>query len=270
MKLFNKLLLTGAGVFAAGQMIKPRTDKFSKVRRIMQTTFSYKGIYDNVECPENSIPAFESALRNEMGIFTNALLTSDNEVVLIDRESIYTLLGKKVDIEALSLAEVKEFRLMNTDCQVVTLSELFELVAGRVPVYIRIEPYKKHCPSTVLGAVGVEFDRYEGEVIFDTSCESLLRARMMHRPDMIFGKLLMGKKTGGTSSFFRDFIKRNLLTNMVTSPDFISCRYSERTVFGLNLCRNIYGIPVFYWHIRSAEQFDNAVDDGAGVVVSNY
>lgn len=270
MKLFSKLLLTGAGVFAAGQMMKPRTDKFSKVRRIMQTTFSYKGIFDNLEVPENSMPAFEEALKHDMGIFTNAMLTSDNEVVLIDRESVFTLFGTKVDIEALTLAEVMELRLLDTDFKILTLKELFDLVQGRVPVYIRIENYKKHCPSTVLGAIGAEYDKYEGEVIFDTSCESLLHARMMHRPDMIFGKLLPSRKTGNGNSLIRDFVKRNLLTNMMTSPDFISCRYSDRTAFGLNLCRNIYGIPVFYWHIRSAEQFDNAVDDGAGVVVSNY
>lgn len=270
MKLFNKLLLTGAGVFAAGQMLKPRTDKFSKVRRIMQTTFSYKGIFDNVKVPENSIPAFKEALKHNMGIFTNVMLTSDNEVVLIDRESIAGLFGTKVDVESLTLAEVQEFKLLDTKHKVVTLKELFDLVQGTLPIYIRVETYKKHCPSTVLGAIGAAYDNYDGEVIFDTSCESLLRARMMHRPDMIFGKLLLGRRTGAGSSLIRDFIKRNLLTNMMTSPDFISCRYSERSAFGLNLCRNIYGIPVFYWHIRSSEQFDNAVDDGAGVVVCNY
>lgn len=270
MKLFSKLFFTSVGIFAAGQMLKPRINKFSKVRRMIQTTFTYKGIFDNEEIPENSLPAFQEALNNEMGIFTNAMLTSDNEVVLLEKERVADMLGRKVDIEALSLDELKEFRLLSTDYKIPTLKELFELVAGKVPIYIRIETCKKHCPSTILGAIGAEFDKYEGEVIFDTGCESLLRARMLHRPDMIFGKVLLGRKIGIGGSLVRDFIKRNLLTNMLTSPDFISCRYSDRTALGLNICRNIYGIPVIYWPIRSSEQFDNAVDDGAGVVVCDY
>ena len=270
MKLFNKLLLTAAGVFTAGQMLKPRTNKFSKVRRMIQTTFSYKGFFDNIEIPDNSIPAFQKALDNNMGIFTNVMITADNEAVLLDRESIFSMLGVKVDIEALSLQEIMEFRLLETDLKIPTLKELFDLVGGRVPVYIRIETCKKHCPSTVLGVIGSEFDNYDGDVIFDTDSESLLRARMMYRPDMIFGKALQGRKNGIGGPLIRDLIKRNLLTNVLTSPDFISCRYLDREKFSLNLCRSIYGIPVVYWPIRSSEQFDNAVDDGAGVIVCDY
>lgn len=269
MGIFNKLIFAGAGVFAAGQLLKPRSDKFGKVRRIMQSDFAYKGVFNNVDVPENSMLAYEMAIDSEVGIFANMMLTADNVPVLIQRDSVVNMLGVRVDIESLTINELRTYTLLDTTLTVPTLEALLNFVNGRVPVYIRVENYKKHSASTVIGAIGSLVDNYEGEILFDTQDEGLLRIRMLHRPDLIFGKMLESRLRSNGREVIRNFMKHNLLTNAMTSPDFISCRYSDRQSIGLNACRSIYGIPVFYWPVRSAEQYDTAMDEGAGVIVYN-
>ena len=271
MKTFVKLALLGAGIFAFGQMLKPRKDKFDKIKEVMQTDFAYRGYYNNKDIPENSIPAFKRAIDNKKGVFTNLILTQDNVPVLIARDNVTKMLGKSIDIESLNYDELSDFKLLNTGCNIPTLSELFELVAGKVPIYIRIERYKKHCASTILDSVCALLDNYDGEVIFDTSEEKLLKKRFLQRPDLIFGKVLSARtKNGISNDILANFLKRHLLTNSITAPDFISCQFSDRRAKALNWCRDIYGIPVFYWPIRSFDEYNIASDDGAGIIACEY
>lgn len=271
MKTLVKLALLGAGAFAFGQMLKPRSDKFDKVREIMQTDFAYKGYYNNKDIPENSILAFKRAIDSKKGIFTNLILTQDNVPVLIARDNVAKMLGRSIDIEALNYDELSGFKLINTECNIPTLKELFDLVEGEVPIYIRIERYRKHCANTILESVCTLLDSYDGEVIFDTAEEKLLKNRFLNRPDLIVGKALSARtKHGISNDVLANFLKRHLLTNSMTSPDFISCQFSDRKARVLNLCRDIYGVPVFYWPIRSFDEYNAASDDGAGIIACEY
>lgn len=262
--------MAGASIFAIGQMLKPRMDKFGKIREIMQTDFAYKGHYDNKEIPENSERAFKKALDSGKGIFTNVMLTEDNVPVLLARDTINKLLGQAVDVEIISYKELSEYKLLGTD-KIVTLHQLFCLVKGAVPIYVRVERYKKHCANTILESICKILDEYDGEVIFDTVEEKLLKKRFMHRPDLIFGKVLTAKtKSGISNDILLNFLKRHLLTNSSTAPDFISCQFSDRRARALNLCRDIYGLPVFYWPIRSFDEYNVASDDGAGIIACDY
>ena len=64
----------------------------------------------------------------------------------------------------------------------------------------------------------------------------------------------------------QDFVRFNLLTNFLASPDFISCNLADRRTVSLLFCRLLYRVQTMDWTVRSMEEYELVKTDESIVV----
>jgi glycerophosphoryl diester phosphodiesterase len=88
--------------------------------------------------PENTLPAFEAAIRLGVdGMETDLRLTRDGEIVLFHDDNLTRLAGSPLKIEETDLAELRKIPLGAT--RIATLEELFDLVGDTVLLNLEIK-----------------------------------------------------------------------------------------------------------------------------------
>lgn len=98
---------------------------------------------------ENTLPAFEAALKLGVdGIELDLQLSKDGEVVVFHDEDLQRLAGRPEKISKMTLREIQNVRLKNSDARIPTLSELLDLVKDRGLLNLELKAVR-FCSSTL-------------------------------------------------------------------------------------------------------------------------
>ena len=89
--------------------------------------------------PENSLAAFELAVRANYGIELDVRLTRDKKVVVFHDENLLHMCGVDKKVSELTLSELKTLRLADTDQTIPTFEEVLRLVDGKVPLLVEVK-----------------------------------------------------------------------------------------------------------------------------------
>lgn len=100
--------------------------------------FAHRGLH-GPGIPENSLAAFEAALRIGAGIECDVRLAGDGEVVVFHDHDLRRLCASAMAVEATSAAMLMRLRLQDSDQHIPSLSQLLALVAGKVPLLIELK-----------------------------------------------------------------------------------------------------------------------------------
>lgn len=101
---------------------------------------AHRGYHDKADRrPENSLAAFRAAIEAGYGIELDVQLTADNEAVVFHDDALERLTAKTGLVKALTVAELCLIALRDSDQTLPSLSQVLDLVAGRVPVLIEIK-----------------------------------------------------------------------------------------------------------------------------------
>lgn len=147
------------------------------------------------------------------------------------------------------------------------LKELLDLVDGRVPVILTVEPDEENLYRFCEHLFPV-LDEYEGVFAIESINTRVLSFFRAQREEYIRGQIIDSAYTSGYSlrEQASDFAIRNLLLNTKTQPDFVSCSLNDRKKISLLLCRLIYRIPVVNWVVRDMREYEEVRTDGQIVV----
>lgn len=99
---------------------------------------AHRGLH-NDKFPENSIPAFQNAIDHNFNIEIDVHLTADNILVVFHDDSLKRVCGVNKPLKSCTLAELKTYRLKNTDNTIPTFDEFLELVNGKVGILCEIK-----------------------------------------------------------------------------------------------------------------------------------
>ena len=122
----------------AGEAI--REDKISWIK---ETPIAHRGLHTK-DIPENSLSAFENALKNNYAIELDVQFTKDKEVVVFHDENLKRMTNDTRNIEDVNYDELKNLRLGNTNEIIPTLEEVLELVDSKVAILIEIKDCKDY------------------------------------------------------------------------------------------------------------------------------
>ena len=206
------------------------------------------------ERPENSLAAFASAADGSLAVELDAQLTSDGVVVVLHDDDLGRMTGQPGLVADLSLAQIKDRRLLGGSQQVPTLSEVLALVDGRVPVFVEIKDPPKVGPLE--DAVARELAGYRGPVaVMSFNPFSLQRVASV-APGLTRGQLT-GDFEGEDLAWYEVFLLRNLLMNWTSKPDFVAAELDvvpsvTTTVQGW------WGRPLLCWTVEDAEDAELA------------
>lgn len=258
----NILMITGicfpAGVLIYLWMIKPKrktagpqnTELFGKC------FFAHRGLHDNAaDAPENSLRAFERAVRAGYGAELDVQLTRDNIPVIFHDFTLERICGVRGKVEQYSYEELQHFALCDSDQRIPKLEEVLRLVNGSIPLIVEL---KTAGPNI---RVCREADRllaaYQGEYCIESFNPLVLCWYRRNRKEVIRGQL--------SDAFLKEeyagplyFLLQNLLLNWLGKPDFIAynCKYPQ--ILSRRLCRSLYHNTAVAWTVRSKGELEEA------------
>lgn len=215
---------------------------------------AHRGLHNReIGIPENSLPAFARAVEAGKPIELDVHVTADDKLVVFHDEQLKRMTGVPGTLEEWRLSDLRQLRLLDTDCRIPTLDEVLELVDGKVPMLIEI---KNVFPENVgrLEPILVErLERYPGEFIIESFNPEVLIWLHRHAPQYIRGQL--GELDDENREF--RFYCSHMMFNPLVKPDFIAFNLKQID-YKLRMTCKKKNIPLFGWTVRSEEDLKRA------------
>ena len=120
-----------------------KTKLIQQVNPLILKGVAHRGLW-NKDVSENSLKAFELALKNKVAIELDIHLTKDNDLVVIHDEKLERLTGKSGIVEHLTTKELQgNYNLLDGQ-KIPRFEEVLELVNEQVPILVELKVYEKN------------------------------------------------------------------------------------------------------------------------------
>lgn len=221
---------------------------------LKQSLIAHRGMHNiNKGIPENSLKAFEMAIINNYIIELDLHILKDKSVVVFHDDNLSRMTGNKKNIKDVTYDEIKKLKLQNTDNHIPLLTEVLDLVNGKVPIIIELK-YDVKCGVLEEEAMEI-LKEYKG--LYVVKSFSPLSVYWLKRkyPNVIRGQLASNFKNN-KMNILKKFLLKNMIFNYITKPDFIS--YDINGMPNRKLDRYRKNNLILGWTIRNKNDFEEA------------
>lgn len=241
--------------------ILPRIRKKPNASPFCGRFYAHRGLHDlDSGAPENSLTAFDRAVKAGYGIELDVQMTKDKVPVVFHDFTLLRMCGQPGRVSDYTWEELQSFRLARSEERIPQLKEVLDLVNGRVPLIVE---YKLERMSGEVCRLG---DRlladYEGDYCIESFHPLALLWYRRHRKGIMRGQLSMNywkkEEYRGRPLYL---VLQFLLLNFVTRPDFIAFEHSGTKNLSFRLCTAVLGALPVAWTIRSEEELIRAEKD---------
>lgn len=220
---------------------------------LVKDYIAHRGLHNDVY-PENSLGAFENAIRQGYAIELDVQQIADGTVVVFHDYSLSRMTGKDGYTKNLISPELQSYTLSNTEYCIPTLQQVLDLVDGQVPLLIEIKNESK--VGALEKATYDILKNYTGDYAIQSFNPYSLEWFKVNAPNIWRGQLSSYFK-GENLSFVKRFaLKRMLLNKKVSCPDFISYNVENLPNRFVNKYKKL---PLLAWAIRSQTEYMKAV-----------
>lgn len=246
------LFLTAGGVLAAtAYLVAPEKADEGMQSVFSGRNFAHRGLHTPDKTPpENSLPAFEAAVKAGYGIELDIHITKDDQIVVFHDDELLRACGVEGRVEDKTYAELSKLKLFGTDNNIPLFSELLSKIDRDCPVIVEL---KRGSENRKLCELSYALMKERG----GTYCVESFDPRIVmwfrrNAPELMRGQLArdpkdMMKNTSRLNAFFVG----NLLTNFLARPHFIAYGLGHEPLT-LLLCRKL-GALRFVWTSRDPE-----------------
>lgn len=241
-------------------MIMPRMLNRPQKSPFMGVFYAHRGLHDNeTSAPENSMKAFRLAVEAGYGIELDVQLTKDGIPVIFHDftlERMCKVTGKVCDM---TYEQLETLRLLDTEEKIPTLEEFLYMADGKVPLIVELKV--EWTDLSLCPIVDKMLTEYKGIYCIESfNPLVLIWYRRRHR-EVMRGQLSTNfRHDGGYKNIFYFFLT-HLLTNFITSPDFIAynCRFKSEP--GRIICHKLYKNPAVAWTVKSRKELESLNKD---------
>ena len=214
-----------AGIYAF--LVAPRITKKPDVSVLRGVRYAHRGLHDNSsDAPENSMKAFQKAVDAGYGIEMDVQLTKDKIPVVFHDETLDRMCGVDGKVWEFTFEELQEFHLADSEERIPKFEDVLALVDGNVPLIVE---YKLDVPSTeVCEIADPMLQSYKGVYCIESFHPYAVKWYRDHRPEVIRGQLSQDfSKVEKYKGKIIYWMLSNLLTNVLTRPDFIAYNHKD-------------------------------------------
>lgn len=232
-------------------------------------SYAHRGLHDDM-LPENSLAAFEAAVKHGFGMELDVHLLKDGSLAVIHDSLLLRTTGALGRVEDLTADDLPNYRLQGTGQTIPAFPQVLELVQGKVPLIVELKTadgnYAQLCQK-----VCSLLDGYNGLYCiesFDPRCVLWLKK---HRPDMIRGQLVENfLASKGSVPWILKFLLTHQLTNFLLRPDFVAHKFADRKLPGNFLVRKLWRVQGVSWTLRTPEEYRTATEEGYIPIFENF
>lgn len=218
---------------------------------------AHRGLHDaKAGVIENTAGAAKAAITGGYAIECDIQLTADGEAIVFHDETLDRLTRASGAVADRRLAEIRGVRFKGCQETIPTLAEFLALIGGRVPLICEIKSHFNNDTRLANRAANIAAD-YAGPLAFksfDPDVISHLRAAKTPRP---LGIVAEGRYDDPYFRELSDAQKRDcaaFLHYPRTRPDFLSWHVNDLPHATPTLLREVGGLPMMAWTVRTAEQ----------------
>ncbi len=226
---------------------------------LKESLIAHRGVH--IDAPENTISAFKKAIKKNYIIEFDVHLLKDNTIIVFHDNNLKRMIGEEKRLKDCTYDDIKDLKLLDSDCHIPTLKEVLELVDSKVPIIVELKSDRK------VGLLETELvkqlDNYKGKFCVKSFNPLSIIWFKKHRPNYIRGLLVSNKKRS-----ISNLICRSKLSLFLSKPDFISCNYKLHN--NKKILKYMKKNPVIAWTIKDQKQLENNKNNFYNLIVDFY
>lgn len=212
------------------------------------TLIAHRGIHNNLNVPENSIKSFKRAIDKNIPIELDIHLTRDDKLVVFHDDNLMRMTGTYKKIRNCNYDEINKLYLLNTEEKIPLLSDVLNLVCGKVLIDIEIKDDKrgnKTCKELVK-----LLDYYDGKFIIQSFYPKYIVWFRKYRPKYKRGLLITNAK-----GFCYNIMDSKIVLNTI-KPNFIA--YNKNIISCKKVQKYRNNTFIISWTIKNKKDFKEA------------
>lgn len=219
---------------------------------------AHRGLHDAAAGIIESMPAaFAAAIEATYSIETDLRLTADGEAMVFHDSTLDRLTEETGPISERNSHTLKLVKVRGTDETIMTLGELTDFVAGRVPLVLELKSQWDYAGGGLEDRVAQVLRTYHGPVAvmsFDPRIVQRLRRVAPELPRGMVAERFRDLAYWSRLSSWERFRLRHLLYAPAAQPDFLA--YDIRGLPGMAplIARHAFGKPLLTWTVRSPKE----------------
>lgn len=226
-----------------------------KLDFLKQNLIAHRGMHDIKKgVPENSIEAFEKAIKNNYIIELDIHILKDNSIVVFHDDDLNRMTGVQKNLRDVTYTEIKDLKLLNTNSCIPLLTEVLNLINGKVPVIVEFK-YDVKCGRLEKKAMEI-LKNYKGQYAIQSFNVASVLWFKKNYPEVIRGQLASKFSKEDNVNIIKRIVLQNMLFNRFTKPDFIAYGIDglpNKRVEEYRIKKTVLG-----WTIRTKEDFEKA------------
>ena len=228
---------------------------------LLNIPIAHRGLWGG-NIVENSLPAYENAIKNGYPIEIDVYETKDGKLVSFHDASLLRITGENAYVYEKTLDELQKLSLNGSREKIPTLDQVLELCENKVPLLIEL---KDQPSKTFVSNVVERLKKYKGEFAFQSFNPFYLIKVKKLAPEFLRGVLATERHANEQGAITR-YVLKNMSLNAFIKPDFISYSYT-----GLPLKkRKVKNTPVICWTVTSQTVYDSVKPFSQNVIFEEF
>ncbi len=239
------MFVAGGVLAAASFLTAPAKAGRDIVSPFFGRNFAHRGLHEpDQSLPENSLQAFEEAVKLGYGVELDVHITKDGKIVVFHDDDLARACGLNRRVEDLSWEELSALRLFGTRHRIPLFSEALALIAGRGPVIVELKRGGRNtelCEKTY-----AQIREYGGACCVESFDPRIVAWFRRNAPELLRGQLARHpRELSRDAGRLNAFLVGNLLTNFMARPHFIAYGLGPKTPT-VKLCE-LFGAMKVVW-----------------------
>jgi glycerophosphoryl diester phosphodiesterase len=240
---------------------------------LTERPIAHRGLHDPAAGRfENTLSAAEAAITGGFGIECDVQLSSDGEAMVFHDHTLDRLTGAQGPVRERSAAELGRLVIGHSEDRIPTLTAFLDLIGDRTPLVIEIKSRFDGDERLARRTVEILAGRSGRQVVksFDPMIIGLVRRIAPDLPRGIVGQSRYDAGDAAHLPSERLRAMTDLLHWPDTRPDFVSWRHLDLPCAAAFLPRQLAGVPVMTWTIRSEAEATRALPHADQIVFEGF
>lgn len=231
--------------------------RIDKNHWLLTNPIAHRGLW-NEKMPENTILAYENAIKHGFPIEIDLQKSCDGEIFVYHDDDLLRLANVNAKICHKNKDYIKSLNILDTNEKIPTLTEVLETVNGRVPLLIEIknQPDKNIVKDTLKA-----LKDYNGEYAIQSF--NPLYLLQLKKLDKSVLRGVLGTKSNEPKGAIKKFIVNKMPLNFLIKPDFISYRINDLPI-------KTKKVPIISWTITDSLTKEKAERLSKNFIFENF
>lgn len=218
---------------------------------------AHRGLHDAAQGRVENMPgAFAAAIAGNFAIETDLQISADGDALVHHDDALGRLTDGSGPLVAMTAAELQRVAFKATSERMMTLGDLCDLVAGRVPLVIEVKS-RFDGDNRIVERMRTVLQTYGGPAAlmsFDPAKLMAMRALVPERPRGIIAQQNNNpEEWPGLTSQQRQSMNA-LRHGFRTQPHFVSYKVDDLPSSAPWIARHLFGCALLCWTVRTPEQ----------------